>query len=46
MTKKAHQKESRKSESNVNVSENPLNFIFARKLSDSDNIWIWTPTYP
>jgi len=36
--KKAFQKESRKFKSDVNVSENPSDFIFAKKLSDSDNI--------
>ena len=46
--KKTLQKERRKSESDVNVSENPSDFGFAKKLWDSDNVWIqnWTLNIP
>ena len=47
MMKRAFQKESRKSDSDVNVSENLSDFGSAKKLLDSDNILIWirTPTH-
>jgi len=45
--KKTFQKGSRYSESDESVYENPSNFRFAKKLSDSDiQIWIRTLTHP
>jgi len=46
MNRKAFQKESRKTESDVKISENPSDFGFAKKQWDSDNIRIGsTPTH-
>jgi len=46
MIKKAFQKESRNSESDVNVSENPSDFRFAKKTVELHQHQIRTPTHP